>query len=87
MRQLRHRHLLQLLEVFETENTIYLCTEYLKGGQLYTRTMVLLSVIQNQRLEPVQIHQYLRQLLEALVAMKRKGIIHRDIKPENIVFR
>ena len=80
LRQLRHPNLLQLLEVFETENTIYLCTEYLKGGHLYNRVM-------NQRLEPSRIQQYLRQLLEALLAMKRAGIIHRDIKPENIVFR
>jgi len=40
LRQLEHRSLLKLLEVFETENTIYLCTEYLKGGQLYHRIMV-----------------------------------------------
>lgn len=40
MRLLDHRNILQLLEVFETQNSIYLCTEYLKGGQLYNRIMV-----------------------------------------------
>jgi serine/threonine protein kinase len=31
--------------------------------------------------------EYMRQLLTALVEMKKKNIIHRDLKPDNVMIR
>ena len=32
MRKLNHPNLMKLYEVYETENSIYMCVELLKGG-------------------------------------------------------
>lgn len=31
--------------------------------------------------------EYMRQLLTALMEMKKKNIIHRDLKPDNVMIR
>jgi len=37
MRTLNHRNIMNLNEVFETENNIYLVLDYIKGYSLYDR--------------------------------------------------
>jgi serine/threonine protein kinase len=35
MRQLNHRNIMKLHEVYETSNSLYMCLELLEGGSLY----------------------------------------------------
>ncbi|CAD8082377.1 unnamed protein product [Paramecium sonneborni] len=82
MRKLQHENVIQLHEVFEDHERIYLIIDYLQGGDL-------LKKIQNQ-LEDYTEHiaqNLMFNLLSSLKYLHQKNIIHRDIKPENLIFR
>jgi serine/threonine protein kinase len=58
---------------------LYLCMEYLSGGDLKERM--------EQGLPERKILRTLHELASGLQFVHSKGIIHRDIKPANILFR
>jgi serine/threonine protein kinase len=35
MRKLKHDNIMKLYEVYESENSLYMCLELLEGGSLY----------------------------------------------------
>jgi serine/threonine protein kinase len=45
MRQLNHKNIMKLYEVYETSNSLYMCLELLEGGSLYDqmKSKVILS--------------------------------------------
>jgi hypothetical protein len=71
---LKHKNIVETLEVIPGDHEIYLVTEYVKG-------MPLDEAAQGYGLE--EIVDSLAQILEALVYAHGQGIIHRDIKPQN----
>jgi predicted Ser/Thr protein kinase len=71
---LKHKNIVETLEVIPGDHEIYLVTEYVRG-------MPLDEAAQGYRLE--EIVDALAQILEALVYAHGQGIIHRDIKPQN----
>lgn len=82
MRALKHRNLISLHEVYETDHSIYMVMEILEGGNLKdcllgTKTTISKSSCIN----------IMMGILKGLIHMHKKGIMHRDLKPENILFR
>ncbi len=71
---LRHKNIVETLEVIPGDHEIYLVTEYVEG-------MPLDVAARGYSLE--EIVDALAQILEALSYAHRQGIIHRDIKPQN----
>ncbi len=71
---LKHKNIVETLEVIPGDHEIYLVTEYVKG-------MPLDEAARGYSLE--EIVDALAQILEALVYAHGQGIIHRDIKPQN----
>src|ERR671917_878736 len=71
---LKHKNIVETLEVIPGDHEIYLVTEYVKG-------LPLDEAAQGYGLE--EIVNSLTQILEALVYAHAQGIIHRDIKPQN----
>jgi eukaryotic-like serine/threonine-protein kinase len=71
---LKHRNIVETLEVIPGDHEIYLVTEYVRG-------MPLDEAAQGYDVE--EIVDALAQILEALVYAHGQGIIHRDIKPQN----
>jgi hypothetical protein len=71
---LKHKNIVETLEVIPGDHEIYLVTEYVKG-------LPLDEAAQSYNLE--EIVDSLAQILEALVYAHGQGIIHRDIKPQN----
>lgn len=81
MRMLSHPNIIQLYEVCETENSIYMILELLKGGSL------LEKIKEKKFFNEKEIFPILRGVLKGIEHVHERGIMHRDIKPENILFR
>ena len=78
MKHLKHPNIIQLMEVHESQNSIYLIMELLQGGELFDPLNIGHFTDQEIRL-------VMKQLLEGISFMAENGIMHRDLKPENIL--
>ena len=57
-----------------------------KTGEEYIPKTLKEALNSSQNLSPKTIHQYLKQIAEALSHLHQNTLIHRDIKPSNIIF-
>jgi len=76
----QHIHIMQLYEVFENADYIYLVLEYLNGGNLFEYF--------NERkftLPEPTVCKWIYSIALAIDYMHAYGIVHRDIKLDNIV--
>lgn len=76
-----HKNIIQLHEVFETHQYIYLVLEMVSGGNLQDR------LNQNQQYSEKQIRGLMKGIFEGIAYIHSKRIMHRDIKPSNILLR
>ena len=79
MKLLNHPNVVEMKEVFEDKQKMYVVMEMIEGGELFEkiRAKKVFS-------EYVAFH-ICRQLLEVVKYLHEVGIVHRDIKPENIL--
>lgn len=83
-----HSHIITLLDIFETDETIHLVTEFCEGGELFDAIQKKRNrspAVRRGHYSEAQAACITRQLLTALRDLHGAGIIHRDLKPENIV--
>ncbi|EGR32578.1 protein kinase domain protein [Ichthyophthirius multifiliis] len=94
MRNLHHPNIIPLLEIWESTNSYYMIIPLCNGGSLLERISLNIkmkknpSLPQEKDLSPIDdnfILQFIKQILEALIYMKKQGILHRDLKPDNIL--
>jgi len=76
--QLRHPHIVEILDFGELEGRFYTMMELLRGEDLGSRLEKSGRISENQAIE------YLRQICSGVGAAHQMGIVHRDLKPENI---
>ena len=81
LRRLKHKHIMNLEEVQESKNSIYMVLELLEGGEL------LQFVYYQQSYTLKDILKIMKDILETLKFIHEKKIMHRDIKPENILLK
>ena len=74
-------NIINLYEVYEGDNNIYLIIDLAEGGSLYNEMKTRKYLFSRK-----EIQQIMRNLLEALAYMHSRGIMHRDLKPENILY-
>ena len=80
---LSHPNIVTIFEIGETQDRNYIVTEYVEGETLRAR----LAAAEPKGLQTKEAISIITQVVEALNAAHRAGIIHRDIKPENIIVR
>uniref|UniRef100_A0A7S4BRA7 Protein kinase domain-containing protein n=1 Tax=Chrysotila carterae TaxID=13221 RepID=A0A7S4BRA7_CHRCT len=79
LNRVHHANLLQLLEVIEDVDRIYLITEYIGGGELFN------YIVEKGRLEESEAARLFAQMVAAVDSCHRNLVIHRDLKPENVL--
>lgn len=77
--EVHHPYIVNVLEVFEENDTAYIAMEYISGFSLK-------HLMEKEGILPeAKVLKYVRQIGEALQFVHEKNILHLDIKPSNIL--
>ncbi|EGR29139.1 protein kinase domain protein [Ichthyophthirius multifiliis] len=76
----RHQNLIQMHDLKQTPNNLYLFLDYCNGGDL--RQYITKK---KNRLSEEEAVEFFKQMCAGYQALNEKKIIHRDLKPENIL--
>jgi len=79
MQKLRHRSIIQLIDIFETPSELFLVLELVSGGELFDQ------IVERGSYSEHDAANLIRQVLEGIDYMHRHGVVHRDLKPENLL--
>lgn len=74
-----HPNIVKLLDVYQTNNNMYIVTEFCQHGDLRNH------IKKRYKLGEVQAVKVLKDILNGFKYLYEKEIIHRDLKPANIL--
>ena len=80
LRRVKHQYIIQLVEVFETKDKVYMVMELATGGELFDRIIAKGSFTERDATRVLQM------VLEGVEYLHGLGIAHRDLKPENLLY-
>ena len=81
LRQLDHPNLLRLHEVHETQNSLYLVSEIVTGGELAQ------FMDQGKTLNEIDLRNVAIGLARGINKLAKMNLVHRDLKPNNVLLR
>jgi serine/threonine-protein kinase PpkA len=88
---LNHHHVSRIYDQGFTDDYAYIAMEYLSGGTLKQEIRERGMAGNSLTGTPGQIHErvidLLRQIVSALNAIHKLGLVYRDLKPDNLMFR
>lgn len=79
LKRVQHENIIQLKEVFETHDKVFLIMEYCGGGELAAE---LLKV---KKFSEVETKKIMSSLASAIAYLHKSDIVHRDLKLSNIL--
>ncbi|XP_073535649.1 serine/threonine-protein kinase H1-like isoform X2 [Phyllobates terribilis] len=80
LRRVSHHNIIQLIEVFETHDRVYMVMELATGGDLLDRIIAKGSFTERDATK------VLHMVLDSINYLHGLGITHRDLKPENLLY-
>eukprot|EP01033_Poteriospumella_lacustris_P004455 gene4455-3185_t len=81
LKKARHPNVIQLYEVLDTQNAIYLIMECCDGGEMFD------FIVAQKRVNEVQACKFFHQIVEGVDEIHKNEITHRDLKPENLLLK
>ena len=75
----KHPNIIQLYEIIETKNRLFLIMEHCCNGELFN------YITSKTRLREQEACRLFQQLISGIEYLGDLGIAHRDIKPENLL--
>ena len=75
----KHKYIVQLYEILQTPQHIYIVMEYCEGKDLMD------YILSKQRLSEIESLKYFHQLINALFYLHSQNIAHRDVKIDNML--
>jgi calcium-dependent protein kinase len=78
--EMDHPNIMKIKGYYQTNNHLYIISEYLSGGELFDR------IIKAKKFTEEVAASVMEQILSAVSYLHKHNIIHRDLKPENICF-
>ena len=79
-KQVDHKNVIRLHELFESKERLFLVTELVTGGELFDQILEKGSYTENEA------RKIARDMLRGISYLHSLGIVHRDLKPENLLF-
>ncbi|MBN3287036.1 KPSH1 kinase, partial [Polyodon spathula] len=80
LRRVSHCNIIQLIEVLESQERVYMVMELATGGELFDRIIAKGSFTERDAT------QVLQMVLDGVKYLHSLGISHRDLKPENLLY-
>jgi serine/threonine protein kinase len=78
---LKHPHIIEQYDHFESKERYYVSMEVCDGGELFDRVLEL------GHFEEEEARSFLERFLSAIEYCHKNSVVHRDIKPENVLYR
>lgn len=81
MKKVHHENIVQLLDVYQTANNMYIVTEFCDEGDLAN------CLKKKRKLPEKDAVRYLSQIMAGFQYLVEREITHRDLKPANILLK
>ncbi|KAJ8561691.1 hypothetical protein ON010_g7992 [Phytophthora cinnamomi] len=77
----RHQNVIQLYEVIDSPDRIFLIMEHVDGGEMFE------YIVAHHRIREPEAAFLFRQIVDGLAYLHSNEITHRDLKPENLLLQ
>ena len=79
LQRLKHKNIIQLYEIMETNKSLYIVMEYCEGKELFE------YIVKRKSLTEREACRYFQQIINGVEYLHLSNITHRDLKPENLL--
>jgi len=79
LQRVSHPHIVQLIDICDTKDTLFIVMELMEGGELYE------EIVKRKSFTEKDASFIMSQLFSALDYLHKNDIVHRDLKLENLL--